>query len=61
MKRGAAPFRVDRSGYHLVLDTVPAWVCSQCGEPYFEEQQVDEIQEVIALVDEKTRTLMVPA
>ena len=28
MKRSAAPFHVDRNGYHLVFDTVPAWVCA---------------------------------
>ena len=59
MKRGTAPFQINRSGYHLVLDAVPAWVCSQCGEAYFEEQQVDEIQGVISVVDEKARTLAV--
>ena len=39
MKRSKAPFHVDRNGYHLVLDTVPAWVCDQCGEAYFEERK----------------------
>jgi YgiT-type zinc finger domain-containing protein len=45
MQRRAAPFHVDRKGYHLVLDAVPAWVCSQCGESYFEEAEVESIQE----------------
>ena len=27
MNRATAPFHVDRHGYHLLLDTVPAWVC----------------------------------
>jgi YgiT-type zinc finger domain-containing protein len=41
MRRGSAPFHVDPKGYQLLLDAVPAWVCSQCGEPYFEEPEVD--------------------
>ena len=37
MKKGVTPFHVDREGCHLTLDKVPAWVCTQCGESYFEE------------------------
>jgi len=51
MLRASAPFRVGRKGYHLLLDAVPAWVCSQCGESYFEEPQVDSIQEAIQALD----------
>jgi YgiT-type zinc finger domain len=58
MKRGTVPFHVDRKGYHLVLDAVPAWVCTQCGEVYFEEAEVDAIQDVMKLLDEKTEPLM---
>ena len=43
MKRSNAPFHVDREGYHLMFDTVPAWVCDQCGEAYFEEREVAAI------------------
>jgi len=34
MERGTAPFHIDRKGYHLLFDRIPAWVCSQCGEVY---------------------------
>jgi len=37
MKRGKAPYHIDRKGYHLFFEKAPAWVCSQCGETYFEE------------------------
>ena len=36
-----------------MLDSIPAWVCPQCGEAYFEEGEVDTIQEVMRLLDEK--------
>lgn len=26
-----------RKGDHLILDTIPTWVCAQCSEAYFEE------------------------
>jgi len=57
MKKGTAPFHIDRKGCHLVLDSVPAWVCEQCGEAYFEEQEVDAIQDLIRSVDEKAKAL----
>ena len=54
MKYSQAPFHVDRNGYHLVLDAVPAWVCDQCGEAYFEEREVDAIQSTIKVLDQQT-------
>jgi YgiT-type zinc finger domain-containing protein len=51
MKRGKAPFHIDRKGVHLSLDDVPAWVCRQCGGPYFEEREVDSIQAILQVVD----------
>jgi len=57
MRRGSAPFHVDRKGYHLLLDAVPAWVCSQCGESYFEEAEVDSIQEAIRALDTQATKL----
>ena len=61
MERGTAPFHIDRNGYHLLFDKIPAWVCSQCGEVYFEEVEVDSIQAVIRAVDEQVEKLAVPA
>jgi len=61
MKRGTAPFHVDRKGYHLLPDEIPAWVCSQCGEVYFGEAQVDSIQSVIQTVDQKIEKLALSA
>ena len=52
MKRGTTPFHVDRKGCQVLLDNVPAWICQQCGEPYFEENEVDAIQDLIHLVEQ---------
>lgn len=57
MEQGTAPFHIDRKGYHLILDTIPAWVCTQCGEVYFEESEVDAIQQVIRALDKQTEKL----
>lgn len=61
MVRGTAPFHIDRKDYHLLFDKIPAWVCSQCGEVYFEEAEVDSIQAVIRAVDEQAEKLAVAA
>jgi YgiT-type zinc finger domain-containing protein len=61
MERGVAPFHIDRKGYHLILDAIPAWVCSQCGEIYFEESEVEAIQQVIRVLDKHTEKLALSA
>jgi YgiT-type zinc finger domain-containing protein len=61
MKKGTAPVHIDRKGCHLMLDEVSAWVCQQCGEAYFEEKEVDAIQQLISSVDKKTRELSLSA
>lgn len=51
MKKGKTTYPVNKHNYHLITDDVPAWICSQCGEVYFEEDEVDAIQEMIKSVD----------
>lgn len=53
MKKGTAPFHIDRKGVHVSLDEIPAWVCPQFGESYFEEKEVDAIQELVNAVEEQ--------
>ena len=48
-------YATTRKGYHLIIDEVPAWVCEQCGEPLFDEETVDTIQEVLRGVDARLR------
>jgi len=55
MRRGTAPYYIDRQGIHITLDKVPAWVCPQCGEAYFEEKEVDSIQALIKAVEEQSQ------
>ena len=61
MNRGTAPFHVDRKGYHILFDAIPAWVCTQCGESYFEEAEVKAIQDVIRAVDQQTEKITLAA
>jgi YgiT-type zinc finger domain-containing protein len=58
MKRDAAPFSMDRKGYQIHWDAVPAWVCTQCGESVFEEREVDAMQRALLQVDKETESLI---
>ena len=58
MVKGSAPFSIDRKGYHLHWESVPAWVRNQCGEPYFESATVDAIQEAAKTLDQKSAELV---
>ncbi len=59
MAKKAAPFHIDRKGYHLLFDAIPAWVCNQCGEAYFEEAEVDAIQGVLRKIDQEAERLAI--
>jgi YgiT-type zinc finger domain-containing protein len=61
MNKETAPFHIDRKGYHLTLEAVPAWVCQQCGEVYFDEAEVDSIQEIIQAVEDRTKKMSAAA
>jgi len=53
MVRGKTTYTLNRRGYHLLIDEVPAWVCGQCGEVYFEGDEVDAIQDLVKTLDSK--------
>lgn len=53
LTRKTAPFSIQRQGYYLHWDAIPAWVCEQCGEASFEAHEVDLIQKALADLDRK--------
>lgn len=57
MISGHAPFSADRNGYHIVWESIPAWVCPQCGEALFEENEVNHIQKALQNIDSETLSL----
>ena len=59
MAKGTTPLHVDRRGCHVMLDAVPAWVCQQCGEAYFQEKEVDAIQDRVRSLEQKAQALTV--
>ncbi len=53
-----APFSIDRKGYHVSWAAIPAWVCAQCGEPYFEAREVDAIEKALSALDRESVALV---
>ena len=58
MVKSSAPFNVDRNGYHITWESIPAWVCSQCGEALFEDKEVEHIQKALKKLDDETKQLL---
>ncbi|MBL7075215.1 type II toxin-antitoxin system MqsA family antitoxin [candidate division KSB1 bacterium] len=57
MKKGKGSYNIHRKGYHFILDEIPAWVCENCGETYFEEDEVEEIQSLIDELDSRIKKI----
>ena len=53
MEKSTVSYVVNRKGYHIYVESIPAFVCSQCGERYFDEKEVDAIQDMIITFEEK--------
>lgn len=51
MERSMSTHTVDRKGYHLFIEEIPAYVCTQCGQKYFDEEEVEAIQKLIQAVE----------
>ncbi|MBI4653437.1 MAG: type II toxin-antitoxin system MqsA family antitoxin [Nitrospirae bacterium] len=61
MEKASVSYTVDRNGYHLFIEKIPGYVCSQCGERYFEEKEVEAIQNMIKALEEKLKDVLVAA
>ncbi len=57
MVKGESPYSADRKGYHISWESIPAWVCTQCGEALFEENEVNHIQKALQQIDQETMAL----
>ena len=56
MHEGTEPFSVDRNGYHIHWDALPAWVCGQCGEALSDHAEVDRIHRALTALDASQAT-----
>lgn len=61
MERSGVPYTVDRKGYHLYVEKIPGYVCSRCGERYFEEREVPAIQDMLRTFEAKLHEVTLAA
>ncbi len=61
MEKTTISYTIDRKGYHLFIQKIPAYVCSQCGERYLEEKETEAIQNMIKVLEEKLQDVLVAA
>ncbi len=57
LKPGKTSYTVNRNGYHLIIDDVPALICEQCHEPLFTEDAVRLVQQMIRGLDARRQEL----
>lgn len=47
VERGTTEVRVQRNGYQMSWQSVPAWVCTRCDQPYFEPGEVEMVRRAV--------------
>ncbi|MEW6417930.1 MAG: YgiT-type zinc finger protein [Nitrospirota bacterium] len=52
MEKKNVPYSLDRKDYHLYIREIQAYTCNQCGEKYFSENEVEEIQLIIKTLEQ---------
>ena len=52
VERGMAPVHVERAGYRLAWEQVPAWICTRCDLAYFEPREVESVQRALKALRE---------
>ena len=50
-RKGKSSYTADRDHFHLFIRDIPAYVCTQCGEKFFDEEEVRRIQRLIKQVE----------
>ena len=47
---GRAPVRLERPGFRLAWEALPAWICGRCEASYFEPREVHLIRRALDLM-----------
>jgi YgiT-type zinc finger domain-containing protein len=53
LKQGTVPFSIERNDVLVHWHARPAWICTQCGEPLFEKEEVDRMQRILQKIDDE--------
>lgn len=55
VERGTAEVRVNRNGYQMTWQKIPAWVCTRCDQPYFEAEEVATVRLAVSALTQLSR------
>lgn len=58
--RGKKNFAITRGDYCVIIRDIPADVCSQCGEAYYDPEQGKAIEEILETLDDQVKRLQAP-
>ncbi|HWM89617.1 MAG TPA: hypothetical protein VN493_02500 [Thermoanaerobaculia bacterium] len=47
VERTTTQVRVNRNGYNLSWQSIPAWVCTRCDQAYFEPREVQLVKQAL--------------
>lgn len=53
MERSSSNYTINRKDFHLFVQNIPVHICTQCGEKYFGEQEVEAIQDITNTLESK--------
>ena len=59
LKKSEAPFTLERPDYQIHWNGLPAYVCTQCGEPAFEERAIELIEKAVESIEREKDRLAV--
>ena len=57
IEKSKTTYALNRMDYQISID-VPALICAQCNEIYFEDKTVDHIQNIVKNLDSRINKLM---
>lgn len=57
LKAGTTSYTVNRNGYQLIIDELPALICEQCRKPLYSEDAVRLVQQMVRTLDARHKEL----
>lgn len=57
LKAGKTSYTVNRDGYYLVIDELPALICERCRKPLYSEEAVLVVRQMVRTLDARHKEL----
>ena len=58
--KGKKNFSVARGYYCVIIRDIQTYICSQCGEAYYDPEQGKAIKEILRTMDDQVKKLQAP-